>query len=220
MTKKSAFIIGIVGATGSGKSMFSKMLSDHFEGKVVHISSDMYYKDQSTKPLAKRILSNMDRPQAVDFSLLIKHLKNLIKGRCIEQPIFDFATHTRKKRKIIVEPKSVIIIEGLLLLADKKLRDFFDLKIYIEVDDDLRLARRIKRDVEEKRSKSLEMAIAQYLVSARPMHKLFVEPQKDLANIIVPWNKMDQEAVDTISARIREMLRIKGYINNHNNMKC
>ena len=216
MTKKSVFIIGIVGATGSGKSMFAKMLSDRFAGKVVHIASDMYYKDQSDEPLAKRIISNMDRPQAIDFSLLVKHLKKLSKGESIQQPIYDFAKHIRKEKTVVVKPKSVIIIEGLLILAEKRLRDFFDLKIYLDVDDDLRLARRIKRDVKEKRNKSLEAAIEQYMISARPMYKLYVEPQKDLANIIIPWNKMDQEAVDTVSARIREMLRIKGYVINNN----
>lgn len=221
MTKKAVFIIGIVGATGSGKSMFAKMLSDRFTGKVVHIASDMYYKDQSNEPLAKRIISNMDQPQAIDFSLLVQHLKKLSKGASIEQPIYDFAKHTRVKSTLIIKPKSVIIIEGLLILAEKRLRDFFDLKIYLEVDDDLRLARRIKRDVKEKRSKSLEAAIEQYSISARPMYKLYVEPQKDLADIIIPWNKMDQEAVDTISARIREMLHIKGCaVNGNSKVSC
>jgi uridine kinase len=216
MTRKSVFIIGIVGATGSGKSMFAKMLSDQFAEKVVHIALDMYYKDQSNEPLGKRIMANMDHPQAFDFPLLVKHIKNLNKGKSVRQPIYDFAKHIRKKRTVLIEPKLVIIIEGLLLLAEKKLLDFFDLKIYLDVDDDLRLARRIKRDVKEKRSKSLEASIEQYLTSARPMHKLFVEPQKDLADIIIPWNKMDQEAVDTVSARIREMLRIKGCLINGN----
>jgi uridine kinase len=216
MTKKSVFIIGIVGATGSGKSMFAKMLSDRFAGKVVHIASDMYYKDQSNEPLAQRIMANMDRPQAIDFALLVEHLKKLSKGEKIKQPTYDFAKHVRRKRTVTIEPKSVIIIEGLLILAVKKLRDFFDLKLYIDVDADLRLARRIKRDVKEKRNKSLEAAIEQYLISARPMYRLYVEPQKDLADIIIPWNKRDQEAVNTISARIREMLRIKGYIANNN----
>jgi uridine kinase len=216
MNQKSVFIIGIVGATGSGKSMFAKMLSDRFAGRVVHIASDMYYKDQSHEPLAKRIMANMDRPQALDFPLLVQHLKKLSKGESIKQPIYNFSKHTREKRTITVEPKSVIIIEGLLILAEKRLRDFFDLKIYLDVDDDLRLARRIRRDVKEKRNKSLEAAIEQYLISARPMYKLYVEPQKDLADIVIPWNNMDQEAVDTVSARIREMLRIKGYVfNNH-----
>jgi uridine kinase len=210
MSSKPVFIIGIVGATGSGKSMFSKMLSDKFIGKVVHIASDMYYKDQSHEPFAKRVLGNMDRPRALDFSLLAKHLKMLINGKSIKRPIYDFAKHVRKKRAVVVEPKPVIIVEGLLILADKKLRDFFDLKIYLEVDDDLRLARRIKRDVKEGRNKSLEAAIEQYLTSARPMYKLYVEPQKDLADIIIPWNDMDQEAVNTISARIREKLCVRG----------
>jgi uridine kinase len=214
MAKKSAFIIGIVGPTGSGKSMFAKMLSDKFKGKVVHIASDMYYKDQSNMPLEKRILSNMDCPQALDFALLVEHLEQLMQCKSIEQPIYDFATHTRIKKTVHIEPKGVIIVEGLLILVEKRLRDFFDLKIYIEVDNDLRLARRIKRDVAEKRNVSLEASIEQYLHSARPMNKVYVEPQKDMADIIIPWNRMDQEAVSTIAARIREMLRIKGYMLN------
>jgi uridine kinase len=215
MEKKSVFIVGIVGATGSGKSLFARMLSEKFGGRVVHIASDMYYKDQSKQPLAKRIKTNMDRPQAIDFALLVKHLKKLMRGEAIAQPIYNFAQHTRRKKTISVQPKPVIIIEGLLILAAQQLREFFDLKIYLEVDDDLRLARRIKRDVEEKRSKSLEEAIEQYLTSARPMHKIYVEPQKELADIIIPWNLKDQEAVDTIAARVREMLHTKGYRFNH-----
>lgn len=218
-SKKNVFIIGIVGATGSGKSMFSKMLADRFKGRVVHIASDMYYKDQSNIPFKKRLKKNMDKPQALDFNLLIKHLRHLVRGEAISEPIYNFATHTRGKRTIKVEARPVIIIEGLLILAVKKLRDFFDLKIYLDVDDDLRLARRIMRDVKEKRNKTLQGAIDQYMLSARPMYKVYVEPQKDLADIIIPWNNRDQEAVDTISARIHEMLHRKGYAFNNINHK-
>lgn len=207
--KKTVFIVGVVGPTGSGKSMFAKMLADRFGGRVISISSDMYYKDQSDLPLEKRLKSNMDNPDAIDTDLLVEHLKQLAGGRPIEQPVYDFATHTREKSTFMIHPRSVIIVEGLLILVTKKLRRFFDLKLYIDVDADLRLARRIMRDVQEKRSNSLEAAIEQYMFSARPMYKLYVEPQKDLADLIVPWNKKEQESVDTISARIHEMLHSK-----------
>lgn len=206
MFSKSVFSVGIAGPTGSGKSTFVKMLSRRFHNQILQIPSDMYYKDQSNLPPKERNKANMDCPQSMDLNLLLEHIKKLKSNQPIEQPIYDFASHARKSETLLLTPKPVIIVEGLLILNPKKLRQQFDLKIYIEVDSDLRLARRVLRDVLEKRSPTLEAAINQYLTSARPMNKIYVEPQKDFADLIVPWDKMDKEAVETVAARIKEML--------------
>jgi uridine kinase len=181
--------------------MFAQLLAERFKQLVMIVPMDMYYKDQSALPLRERLEKNMDNPEAFDISLLVEHLHQLVLGREISQPIYDFSTHSRVKNTR-VGSRPVIIVEGLLAFALKQLRDLYDLRIYLTVDDDVRLARRILRDLEEKRSKTLEGAIGQYLSSARPMHRVFVEPQKDFADIIIPWENETQEAIETVSARI------------------
>jgi uridine kinase len=210
MVKKSThsrpFIIAIAGGTGSGKSLFASILAKRFPNKMVPIPQDMYYKDQGDLPMERRVKSNMDTPDAVDIGLLVSHIKALSEGKPIQQPIYDFPTHTRKKETKELGPKPVIVVEGLLTLSTKDLRELFDLTIYIDVDPDLRLARRIQRDVKEKRNKSLEASIEQYLTSARPMHKIYVEPQRNHADLIIPWSDMNMGAVDTVAARIKERI--------------
>lgn len=200
------FIIAIAGGTGSGKSLFANILAKRFPNKMVSIPQDMYYKDQSDLSIERRIKSNMDTPDAVDINLLVSHIKTLAEGKPIQQPLYDFPTHTRRKETKRLGPKPVIVVEGLLTLSTKDLRELFDLTIFIDVDPDLRLARRIQRDVKEKRNKSLEASIEQYLTSARPMHKIYVEPQRNHADLIIPWSDMNMGAVDTVAARIKEKI--------------
>lgn len=204
------FFIGIAGGTGSGKSMFAKMIGESFPNMVLTISHDMYYKDQGGIPLKERKKTNMDVPEALDNKLLYNHLLELKKGHETEIPQYDFTTHTRAKNGRRVSSKHVIIVEGILTLSTKYLRDLFDLKIYIEVDPDLRLARRIIRDVREKREQTLEESIEQYLTSAYPMYYRYVVPQMKYADLVVPWNKKSHEAVETVAARIREELKERG----------
>ena len=204
------FFIGIAGGTGSGKSLFAKMITECFPNRVLTISHDLYYKDQGNVPLEDRKKANMDVPEALDNKLLFRDLLTLKKGKGVELPDYDFVSHTRKKRGIWVESKNVIIVEGILTLSTKYLRDFFDLKIYIEVDPDLRLARRIIRDVKEKREETLEKSIDQYLSSAYPMYYRYVVPQMKYADLVIPWNKMSHEAVETVSARIKDELEERG----------
>lgn len=212
MSDVSPFFIAIAGGTGSGKSMFARMLRDNFPDKVLIISHDMYYKDQSDIPFKDRKKANMDVPDALDNQLLIKHLKELKQGKDIDAPIYNFAEHKREKKTQRVSCKNVIVVEGLLSLATKPLRDQYDLKIYIEVDPDLRLARRILRDVKEKREPNLEQSIEQYLSSAYPMHYRYVIPQKDFADLVIPWNKKSYEAVETVSSRIEDELEERGVV--------
>lgn len=206
----SPFLIGIAGGTGSGKSLFAKMITKYFPNKILTISHDMYYKDQSNVSLEERKKTNMDVPEALDNRLLFRDLVELKKGKAVELPDYDFVSHTRKKEGIWVNSKSVIIVEGILTLSTKYLRDFFDLKIYIEVDPDLRLARRIIRDVKEHRERNLEESIDQYLTSAYPMHYRYVVPQMKYADLVIPWNKMSHEAVETVAARIKDELEERG----------
>ncbi|MCL5411259.1 MAG: uridine kinase [Patescibacteria group bacterium] len=196
------YVIAIAGGTGSGKSMFANLLEERFEKEVLVLPMDMYYKDQSHLPLVERLVSNMDNPHALDVTLFIEHLRRLSRGMDIEQPIYNFPTHTRNKKTVTLSSRPVIIAEGLLSFATNELREMCDLKIYIEVDDDIRLARRILRDVAEKRSETIEASLAQYLSSARPMHKIYVQPQKEFADLIIPWENEDKAAVDVVAARI------------------
>lgn len=213
MTKtKTPFFIAITGGTGSGKSLFSAMVLSYFPDKVLTVSHDMYYKDQSHLPLEDRKKANMDCPDALDNKLFFSHLQKLKNWQEIEMPIYDFTTHTRAKIGKKVSPKEVVIVEGILVFATKYLHDFFDLKIYIEVDADLRLARRIVRDVKERREPTLEGSINQYLESAYPMHYRYVVPQRKTADLVVPWNKKSNEAVETVVSRIEDELEERGVV--------
>jgi len=200
------FFIGITGGTGSGKTTFANMIAQDFGRNVLIISQDMYYKDQRNQPLESRKKANMDCPDAVDFDLLIAHIKQLKKGKSIDSPLYNFTEHVREEKSITLEPHGVIVIEGLLVLSVKAMRDLLDLKIYVDVDSDLRVSRRILRDVKEGREPDLEGSIEQYLLSAYPMHKRYVEPQRNYADLIIPWNVMEKESVETVVARIKSEL--------------
>jgi len=199
-------IIAIAGGTGSGKSTFAQLLKEKVPVGTVIVSQDMYYKDQSSLPLEERLLSNMDTPEALDINLLCQDLKLLLEEKPIHRPIYNFSDHTRSVETVAIPPTPVVIIEGIFAFATEQLRWLTGLEIYLEVDDDLRLARRIMRDVREKRNGSLEGALNQYLTSARPMHKMFVEPQRVWADIIINWNDRKPDAVDVVAAKIKQHL--------------
>ena len=199
-------IIAIAGGTGSGKSTFAQLLKEKVPIGTVIVSQDMYYKDQSSLPLEERLLSNMDTPEALDINLLCQDLKLLLEEKPIHRPIYNFSDHTRSVETVAIPPTPVVIIEGIFAFATEQLRWLTGLEIYLEVDDDLRLARRIMRDVREKRNGSLEGALNQYLTSARPMHKMFVEPQRVWADIIINWNDRKPDAVDVVAAKIKQHL--------------
>lgn len=202
---KLPIIIGVAGGTGSGKSTVAKRLVDHFSESVCLIEQDAYYKDQSHIPYEERLKTNYDHPSAFDNDLLIKHLKELIQGRPVEKPVYDYTLHTRSQKKVYVAPKNVIILEGILILEEARLRDLMDVKVFVDTDADVRILRRIKRDVME-RGRTLDSVIEQYLRVVRKMHLQFIEPSKRYADLIVPEGGYNQVAISLLMNHIRSVL--------------
>ena len=195
-------IIGITGGTGSGKSTVTKEIYNSVrEEDIVIIQQDSYYKDQSHLSFEERIKTNYDHPFAFDNDLLVSHLKDLIAGKSIEMPIYDFERHNRKKETIKINPTKIIILEGILVLSEEVIRDLLDIKIFVDTDSDVRVIRRIARDIEE-RGRTLESVINQYMETVRPAHLQFIEPTKRYADIIIPEGGYNKVAIDLISSKV------------------
>ena len=177
-------IIGIAGGTGSGKSTFTRKLKKEFKDDVAVLYHDNYYRDQSDIPLEERRKTNYDHPDAMETELLVRQLKELKEGKTIQCPTYDYTLHTRSSEVVTVEPKKVILLEGILVLADERLRDLMDIKVYVEADADERILRRIIRDVKE-RGRDMEGVVEQYLTTVKPMHYLYVEPTRSTADIVI-----------------------------------
>ncbi|NLV76314.1 MAG: uridine kinase [Tissierellia bacterium] len=199
-------LIGITGGTGSGKSTVSReILKSIHKKNVAIIEQDSYYKDQSHLSFEERVKTNYDHPFAFDNNLLIQHLVDLINNKPIEKPIYDFEQHTRKKETITVYPKEIIILEGILILADEQIRNLCDIKIFVDTDSDVRVIRRIERDIKE-RGRTLDSVINQYMTTVRPAHLQFVEPSKKYADIIIPEGGYNKVAIDIIVTKINSIL--------------
>ena len=198
-------IIGIAGGSASGKTSIAKIVYDAFddEKNVVIIRQDDYYKDQSHLTMEERVLTNYDHPLAFDNDLLIHDLQQLLNRQTIKKPIYDFVHHTRSETYEIIQPCDVIILEGLFVLEDEKLRDLLDIKAF--VDADIRFIRRLKRDV-EKRGRTIQSVIDQYTTTVKPMHEMFVEPSKKYAHIIIPEGSHNVVAVDLLITKISSIL--------------
>lgn len=204
--KKRPIVIGVTGGSGSGKTSVSRAIYNQFAGhSILMLEQDFYYKDQEELSFEERLKTNYDHPFAFDTDLLIQHLKDLIDYKSIEKPVYDYAAHTRSKEIIIQEPKEVIILEGILILEDPRLRKLMDIKVYVDTDDDIRIIRRIKRDIEE-RGRTLNSVIEQYLTVVKPMHHQFVEPSKKYADLIIPEGGTNQVAIDLMTTKIRSIL--------------
>ncbi|SNB74254.1 uridine kinase [Thermoflexus hugenholtzii] len=204
--RKRPVVIGIAGGTGSGKTTVAEAIVRRIgPERIALIQQDSYYKDQSHLPIEERVRINYDHPESIDTALLIRHLQELIAGRPVEVPIYDFTTYTRTPHTRRVEPRPVILVEGILVFVEKALRDLFDIKIYVDADPDIRFIRRLRRDLAE-RGRTLESVIQQYLSTVRPMHLEFVEPSKRYADIIIPEGGFNTVALDMIIARIRALL--------------
>ncbi|NLN14724.1 MAG: uridine kinase [Tissierellia bacterium] len=199
-------LIGITGGTGSGKSTVSREIFKSIEETdIAIIEQDSYYKDQSHLSFEEREKTNYDHPFAFDNELLIKHLKGLLDRKPIEKPIYDFEIHNRKKETELVMPKDIIILEGILILYEKEIRDLLDIKVFVDTDADVRLIRRIQRDIQE-RGRTLDSVIRQYMETVRPAHLQFVEPTKRYADIIIPEGGHNRVAIDLIVSKINSIL--------------
>ncbi|WP_207871745.1 uridine kinase [Enterococcus sp. DIV2402] len=206
MTKHKPIIIGVTGGSGSGKTSVSRAILNHFpEHSIMMLEHDSYYKDQSHLAFEDRLKTNYDHPLAFDTDLLITHLSKLLNYETIEKPVYDYVKHTRSDEIIIQEPKEVIILEGILILEDERLRDLMDIKIYVDTDDDIRIIRRIKRDMEE-RGRTLDSIIEQYLSVVKPMYNQFIEPTKRYADVIVPEGGENHVAIDLINTKVGSIL--------------
>ena len=200
------FLIGVAGGTGSGKTTVARKIYDalHLDSAVL-LDQDAYYRELSHLTLEERREVNFDHPDAFDSDLLVEQLKELASGRAIQKPLYDFARHTRSADSIRVEPRDVIVLEGILALAEPAVRDLLDLKIFVDADADIRFIRRLQRDMEE-RDRSLDDVVQQYLSTVRPMHFEFVEPSKRYADIILPRGGHNESGIAVIVARVRERL--------------
>lgn len=202
-------LIGITGGTGSGKSTVThEILKNLPEESVSTVEQDAYYKDQSDMTLEQRFKTNYDHPDAFDTPLLVEHLKMLMNGQAIDMPMYDFSIHNRLKTTRRVEPRDIIIVEGIMILQEIEIRSLLDIKVYVDTDADVRLVRRISRDIKE-RGRTLDSVINQYLNVVRPMHLQFVEPTKRYADIIIPEGGYNKVAIDILVAKVRSILDAK-----------
>ena len=204
---KKTLIIGITGGTGSGKSTVCKSIKESIpEENIAIIEQDAYYKDQSHLSFEERLKTNYDHPLAFDNKLLIKHLDMLCNGETIEKPIYDYELHTRNlEETITTEANDIVIVEGIMILEDEELRNKLDIKIYVDTEDDLRILRRIQRDIKE-RGRTVDSVIEQYLTTVKPAHDQFIEPYKKYADIIIPEGGQNEVAIDMVIARIKTQL--------------
>ena len=210
-------IIGIAGGTGSGKSTFTNRLRDRFGDNITVIYHDNYYKRHDDIPFEERKKLNYDHPDALETDLLIEHIKRLRNGESIECPVYDYTVHNRSDKTVRIDPRKIILIEGILLLADPRLRSLLDIKIYVEADADERILRRILRDVKE-RGRDIDNIVEQYLTTVKPMHYLYVEPTRATADIVIN-SGMNDVAFDIVQSKIRLMLE-EGKITLHRSRKC
>ncbi|MBQ1421625.1 MAG: uridine kinase [Firmicutes bacterium] len=203
---KDAIIIGIAGGTGCGKSTMIRKIKEEFNDEISILSHDFYYKQHNDITFEERKKINYDHPNAFDTDIMIQHIKELAKGNPIERPVYDFTIHNRVDETVRVEPARVIVVEGILIFENKELRDLCDIKVYIDTDADVRIIRRILRDVNE-RGRTLDNIVQQYLTTVKPMHDEFVEPSKRYADIIVPEGGFNKVALDMLNERIHALLR-------------
>jgi len=199
-------IIGISGGTGSGKTtVANRILESVRADEVVFIQQDLYYRNLKDMPLDYRNQANFDHPDALDNDLLIAHLKKLKSGEPVELPIYDFRTHTRLPATTRIESKPIVILEGILIFAEPRLREQLDIKVFVDTPDDIRFIRRLRRDIAE-RGRTLDSVIDQYIATVRPMHIQFIEPSKRYADVIIPEGGYNLVSIDLISGKIRERL--------------
>jgi uridine kinase len=200
------FVLGVAGGTGSGKTTVADRLADVVGAEGVGLLRlDNYYRDRPDLPLHERALINYDHPDAFDWDLFLAHVRELVNGRAVEVPNYDFSLYARAPGTVRLDPCRVVVVEGILVLHPAELRDLFDLKVFVDTDPDVRFIRRLQRDLNE-RGRSVGSVIDQYLTTVRPMHVTFVEPSKRFADVIIPHGGMNAPALDVLLARLRELV--------------
>ncbi|MFD1389354.1 uridine kinase [Oceanobacillus oncorhynchi subsp. oncorhynchi] len=206
MEKNKPVVIGVAGGSGSGKTSVTRAIYERFkETSILVIEQDAYYKDQSHLPFEERLKTNYDHPLAFDNDLLVEHLQQLLEYKSIEKPIYNYKVHNRSTETIHVEPKEVIIVEGILILEDANLVDLMDIKVFVDTDADLRIIRRLLRDIKD-RGRTLDSVIDQYIQVVRPAHMQFIEPSKRYADLIIPEGGENHVAVDIMASKIENIL--------------
>ncbi|MGP4041770.1 uridine kinase [Gracilibacillus sp. D59] len=209
MSKKKPVIIGVAGGSGSGKTSVTKAIQNRFtDQSVLVIEQDYYYKDQADIPMEERLQTNYDHPLAFDNDLLIEHIKELLEHQPVDKPVYDYTMHTRSDDVIPMEPKDVIIIEGILILDDARLMELMDIKVFVDTDADLRIIRRLLRDINE-RGRSIDSVINQYIQTVRPAHLQFIEPTKRYADVIIPEGGQNVVAIDLLATKIEKILELE-----------
>ena len=204
----SVYVIGIAGGSGSGKSTFAARLIQAFPDSVALVSCDNYYRAHDDIPLEERRLLNYDAPEALEFDLMVSHLQALKRGEAVDCPVYDFALHNRSDKVMRIDPKPVILVDGILILSDPALRETFDLRIYVEADADERILRRARRDMEV-RGRKIDDIMEQYLNTVKPMHETHVEPSKKHADLILNGG-MNPVALEIVAGRVRDFLDKRG----------
>jgi len=203
-------IIGIAGGTGSGKTTVANVILDAVgRDRIAYLPHDAYYRDLTDLPPVQKAEINFDHPNSLETELMIEHVKALKNGKVVDIPVYDFSNHSRTQETIRVEPQRVIIVEGILIFAEQKLRELFDMKLFVDTDPDIRFIRRLERDIAE-RGRTMDMVIQQYLGTVRPMHLEFVDPSKRYADVIIPEGGLNQVAMDMVVARIESLLFKQG----------
>src|SRR5262245_45849999 len=203
-------LIGIAGGSGSGKTLVARTIVRELGSKrVVVIDQDSYYKDLEQVPFLDREARNFDHPDAFDWDLLLRHIRELLAGQAIQQPVYDYSFHRRTPETRRISDHLVVVLEGILIFHDPELRALMDIKLYVDADSDVRLIRRLRRDLTE-RGRSVDAILHQYEESVRPMHLQFVEPSKRFADVIIPGGGHNKVAIDLVKTKIRELLRERG----------
>jgi len=209
MNNHSPLVIGIAGGSGSGKTTVAQTILQRVgPDRISFLQHDAYYKDLSGLPPAQRAEGNFDHPNSLETELLTQHILQLKSGQPVEVPVYDFSTHSRTDRTYTVQPRGVILVEGILIFTEAALRDLFNVKIFVDTDPDLRFIRRLERDISE-RGRTTESVVKQYLSTVRPMHLEFVEPSKRYADVIIPEGGFNAAALDMVVARIETMLQVE-----------
>ncbi len=202
-------VIAVAGGSGSGKTTVARAIDEAVHRESVLIEQDAYYKDLAHLDLEERKKVNFDHPDAFDTELMVAQLRLLLSGQAVDRPTYDYPAHTRAAATVRVAPKDVILVDGILLFADARLRPLFDIKVFVDVADDVRFIRRLQRDVVE-RGRTMESVIQQYLTTVRPMHLEFVEPSKRYADVILPEGGLNRVGVEMIVARVERAIRQRG----------